>query len=50
MGKDNMENTILYVDDEPANLRVFKSSFQWDYNVITAESATQAKNARTFWT
>ncbi len=42
MGKDNMENTILYVDDEPANLRVFKSSFQWDYNVITAESATQA--------
>ncbi|MEQ6119012.1 response regulator [Reichenbachiella sp. MALMAid0571] len=42
MEKNIMENTILYVDDEPANLRVFKSSFQWDYNIITAESANQA--------
>jgi len=42
MAKKEMESTILYVDDEPANLRVFKSSFQWDYNIITAESATQA--------
>ncbi|MEQ9286052.1 MAG: response regulator [Cyclobacteriaceae bacterium] len=42
MEKKEMKNTILYVDDEPANLRVFKSSFQWDYNIITAESAKQA--------
>ncbi len=42
MDKEYSKNTILYVDDEPANLRVFKSSFQWDYNILTAESATEA--------
>ncbi|NQZ75488.1 MAG: response regulator [Ekhidna sp.] len=33
---------ILYVDDEPHNLRVFKSSFRRYYNVLTAESAYDA--------
>ena len=33
---------ILYVDDEPHNLRVFKSSFRRYYNVYTAESAYDA--------
>lgn len=34
--------TILYVDDEAINLTVFAISFRKKYNVITAESATQA--------
>ena len=33
---------ILYVDDEPHNLRVFKSSFRRYYNVFIAESAYDA--------
>jgi formate hydrogenlyase transcriptional activator len=33
-----MKRTILYIDDEPENLVVFKATFKHDYNVITAES------------
>lgn len=33
---------ILYVDDEPHNLRVFRSSFRRHYNVFIAESAYDA--------
>lgn len=31
--------TLLYVDDEEINLRIFKNSFRRDFNVITAISA-----------
>jgi len=30
---------ILYIDDEPHNLRTFKSNFKWDYNIFTVKSA-----------
>lgn len=30
---------ILYVDDEPQNLRTFKATFKWDYKIHTARSA-----------
>src|SRR5579871_88518 len=36
-----MKHTILYIDDEPENLHVFKVTFRHDYNVITADSAKQ---------
>lgn len=38
-----MSNTekynILYVDDEPHNLRAFKATFKWQFNIFTARSA-----------
>ncbi len=33
--------TILYVDDEPINLMLFKASFNRKYNIITAESGNE---------
>ena len=33
--------TILYVDDEPINLTLFKINFKNKYNIITAESGDQ---------
>ncbi len=33
---------ILYVDDEPQNLHLFRSLFERDYDVITAASGTEA--------
>ena len=33
--------TILYVDDEPNNLLVFRSTFRRDYKVLTANSAQE---------
>lgn len=30
---------ILYVDDEPQNLRTFKATFKWDYKIHIARSA-----------
>ena len=33
---------ILYVDDEPQNLYLFRSFFEHDYNVLTAESGNEA--------
>ena len=35
-------HTILYVDDEPQNLYLFKSFFGRDYNIITAASGSEA--------
>ena len=35
----NGKYTILYVDDEEANLRVFKSMFFRDFEIFTALSA-----------
>lgn len=34
--------TLLYVDDEESNLRAFKASFFWYYQVVTANSAQAA--------
>lgn len=35
----NKKYAILYVDDEPQNLRTFKATFKWDYTIHTARSA-----------
>ncbi len=34
--------TLLYVDDEPINLKLFTLNFKKKYNVITAESGFEA--------
>ncbi|MEZ4948743.1 MAG: adenylate/guanylate cyclase domain-containing protein [Saprospiraceae bacterium] len=34
--------TVLYIDDEPDNLVVFKSAFRRDYNVLTTTSPDEA--------
>ena len=39
---DTMEYTILYVDDEEINLRLFKKSFRRDFNILLAGSAKEA--------
>lgn len=39
----NNKYRILFIDDEDANLRIFRSTFRWEYDVITASSAEQAK-------
>lgn len=33
--------TVLYVDDEPINLMLFKANFKNKFNVITAESGSK---------
>jgi len=33
--------SILYVDDEEANLNVFKAAYKWDYKIYTALSGTR---------
>ena len=33
--------TILYVDDEEINLRIFKSAFRRDFEIILAQSAKE---------
>ena len=35
---------VLYVDDEPINLMLFKANFKNKFNVITAESGKQGLN------
>jgi response regulator RpfG family c-di-GMP phosphodiesterase len=35
------KHTILYVDDEEINLRVFKSSFRREFNIFLANSAEE---------
>jgi CheY-like chemotaxis protein len=37
-----MEYTILYVDDEEINLRLFRKSFRRDFNILLAGSAKEA--------
>ena len=34
-----LKYNILYIDDEPDNLRTFRAGFKWDYNIHTAQSA-----------
>ena len=36
---DHREYPVLYVDDEPDNLRVFELTFRRDFTVLTAENA-----------
>ncbi len=35
------KKTILYIDDEEINLRLFKNTFRRDYAVLTASSAKE---------
>ncbi len=35
------KESILYVDDEPINLLIFRKNFEKSYNIITAESGFQ---------
>lgn len=37
-----MKNKILYLDDEPSNLNVFKATFRREYEVFITGSATEA--------
>ena len=41
MNKMSIKKTILYVDDEPINLMVFKSIFENNFNIITGISALE---------
>ncbi|RJE74593.1 response regulator [Reichenbachiella sp. MSK19-1] len=34
--------TVLYVDDEPVNLRIFQHAFKRDYNVLTIDNGMEA--------
>lgn len=38
---ENIKKTILYIDDEDINLRLFKNTFRRDYFVLTASSARE---------
>ena len=38
---ENQKYTILYVDDEESNLRIFKNTFRRQYNILTAISGEQ---------
>jgi response regulator RpfG family c-di-GMP phosphodiesterase len=33
--------TILYIDDEEINLRLFKATFRREYNILTAKTANE---------
>jgi signal transduction histidine kinase len=39
---DHREFPILYLDDEPENLRIFELSFRRDFAILTAETAEEA--------
>ena len=38
---ENNKHTVLYVDDEESNLRIFKNTFRRDYNILTANSGEE---------
>jgi two-component system response regulator (stage 0 sporulation protein F) len=38
------EKTVLYVDDEPLNLKLFEIAFMDEYNIITSDSPLTASN------
>ena len=38
---DHREFPILYVDDEPDNLRVFELTFRRQFTILTAESPAE---------
>jgi response regulator RpfG family c-di-GMP phosphodiesterase len=35
------KKTILYIDDEEINLRLFKATFRREYNILTAKTANE---------
>jgi YesN/AraC family two-component response regulator len=37
-----MKPTVLYIDDEEANLRTFRSAFRRNYTVLTSPNAKEA--------
>ena len=39
---DHREFPILYLDDEPENLRIFELSFRREFSILTAETGDQA--------
>ncbi len=38
---DHREYPVLYVDDEPDNLRIFELTFRRDFTILTAGSARE---------
>jgi response regulator RpfG family c-di-GMP phosphodiesterase len=38
------KRTILYIDDEEINLRLFKATFRRDYNILIAKTAREGMN------
>jgi formate hydrogenlyase transcriptional activator len=42
ISSDQPKHTVLYIDDEPDNLSVFKATFRHEYNVITVVSPKEA--------
>ena len=38
---DHREYPVLYVDDEPDNLRIFELTFRRDFTVLTATNAKE---------
>jgi DNA-binding NtrC family response regulator len=41
MTKVMVKKTILYIDDEEINLRLFKATFRREYNILTAKTANE---------
>ena len=39
---DHREFPILYLDDEPENLRIFELTFRRDFSILTAETGDEA--------
>jgi DNA-binding NtrC family response regulator len=38
---NNEKKTILYIDDEEINLRLFKATFRRDYNILITKTASE---------
>jgi len=38
---DTNKKTILYIDDEEINLRLFKATFRREYEILTADTAQE---------
>jgi DNA-binding NtrC family response regulator len=41
MTNDMTKKTILYIDDEEINLRLFKATFRRDYDILIAKTASE---------
>ncbi|GAB4232323.1 MAG: sigma-54 dependent transcriptional regulator [Ekhidna sp.] len=41
MPESEIKYRILYIDDEPSNLKSFKATFKWDYEILLANSARE---------
>lgn len=38
----SLKYTVLYIDDEESNLRIFKNTFRRDFKILLAKSADEA--------